>query len=125
MEKFYPEVGTELYLSQRTGSYYIDLVKDPYTVIGQRNGKLLIQACKLTPPVYHCVGNPYLDRPDLEGQRVWFYNTVAEFIEPDPNGEILELSWAPKKERWQIDKYNSGYPKIATFGKYQHMPYLD
>ena len=24
--KFYPEVGTKLYLSQRTGDYYVDMV---------------------------------------------------------------------------------------------------
>ena len=125
MEKYYPEVGTELFLSQRTGNFYVDMVKRPYTVVGQRGGKLLVQECKLTAPVYHCVGNPALDRPDLEGQRVWFYNTVAEKIEPNPEGEILELSWAPKKGKWQIDPYQTGYPLIATFGKYEHQPYLD
>lgn len=124
-QKFYPEVGTELYLSQRTGDYYVDKVKTPYTVVGQKNGKLLVQECKLIAPVYHCCGNPYLDRPDLEGQRVFFYDTVAESIEPDENGEILELSWAPKKGVWQIDKYKTGYPDIAHFGHYEHYPYLN
>ena len=47
MNKFYPEVGTPLYLSQRTGSYYVDMVKHPYTVIGTNNGKVQIQECKL------------------------------------------------------------------------------
>ena len=32
--KTYPRVGDKLYLQQRTGSYYVDLVKRPYTVIG-------------------------------------------------------------------------------------------
>lgn len=125
MEKYYPEVGTELFLSQRTGNFYVDMVKVPYTVVGQRSGKLLVQECKLIAPVYHCTGNPNLDRPDLEGQRVFFYNTVAERIEPDPKGKILELNWAPKWGRWQIDEYQTGYPQIATFGKYEHQPYLD
>lgn len=125
MEKFYPEPGTQLYLQQRTGDYYVDMVKNPYTVIGVRNGKVQIQACKLIAPVYHCVGNPNLDRPDLEGQRVFFYDTVAESIEPDPKGEVLELSWAPKRGCWQIDRYKTGYPEIAHFGKYEHQPYLN
>ena len=125
MEKYYPEVGTPLYLYQQTGNCWVDEVKTPYTVIGVtiKGHKLLIQRCKLIAPVYHCVGNPYLDRPDLEGQRVFFYDTVAESIEPDPNGEIIELNWAPKKGRWQIDKYKTGYPEIAKFGEYKHQPY--
>ena len=43
MEKVIPEVGTKLYLSQRTGDYWVDMVKRPYTVVGYRGGKLLIQ----------------------------------------------------------------------------------
>ena len=42
--KFYPEVGTKLYLSQRTGNYYVDMVKTPYTVIGVASGKVLVHA---------------------------------------------------------------------------------
>ena len=125
MEKFYPEAGTKLYLQQRTGDYFVDMVKTPYTVIGRKGGKLLVQSCKLIAPVYHCVGDSRLDRPDLEGQRVFFYDTVAESIEPDPDGEVLELSWAPKRGRWQIDRYKTGYPEIANFGKYEHQPYLN
>lgn len=125
MERFIPEIGTPLYLQQRTGSYYVDQVKTPYTVIGYKSGKVIIQSCKMTPPVYHCVGNPHLDRPDLEGKRVWFYDTVAETIEPDPNGETLELNWSPKHETWQIDQYHTGYPDFAHFGKYEYFPYLD
>ncbi len=107
MVKFYPEVGTPLYLSQRTGRYYVDMVKHPYTVIGQANGKVLIQECELV----------------FKGPR--YYDTVADEIRPNPNGTILELSWAPKKERWQIDEYKTGYPSVAFFGKYEHQPYLD
>ena len=125
MERTYPEIGTPLYLHQSTGDAYVDMVKYPYTVIGNKGGKVQIQSCRLIAPVYHCVGNPNIDRPDLEGQRVFFYNTIAESIEPDPEGEILELSWAPKKKRWQIDRYKTGYPQIAVFGKYEHFPYLN
>lgn len=125
MTRIYPKVGEKLYLYQRTGNYYVDMVKTPYTVIGTNRGKVQIQSCKLIAPVYHCVGNPYLDRPDLEGQRVFFYDTVAESIEPDPKGEILELNWSPKHQTWQIDRYNTGYPEYAKFGSYEHQPYLD
>ena len=125
MEKFYPEVGTPLFLYQRTGSYYVDSVKRPYTVIGIKNGKVQIQGCKYIWPIYHCEGNPYLDRPDLEGQRVCFYDTIPEKIEPDEHGEILELTWAPKKGMWQIDQFKTGYPEYAKFGSYEYYPYLD
>lgn len=123
--KTYPKIGDKLYLRQYTGNYMVDMVKTPYTVVGIQGGKVLVQACKLIAPVYHCTGNPMMDRPDLEGQRVFFYNTVAEKIEEDPNGEIVTLSWAPKKERWQIDKYHTGYPEVAIFGSWVHQPYLD
>lgn len=126
MEKFYPQVGEHLYLRQRTGSYYVDLVKTPYTVIAVSPKNVTIQACKMTPPVYHCVGNPDLDRPDLEGQRVWFYDTVAEKIEEDSEGNIINLTWAPKKGQWQYKQYpGDSYPEFAVFGKWEHTPYLD
>lgn len=125
MEKFYPEVGTHLFLSQRTGNYYVDMVKRPYTVIGVNKNHVIIQECKLIAPIYHCTGNPCYDRPDLEGQRVFFYNTVAESIEEDKEGRILSLNWAPKKGHWQIDEFHTGYPQIATFGKWVHFPYLN
>ena len=107
MKKFYPEVGTKLYLSQRTGHYYVDMVKHPYTVIGQAKGKLLVQECRLI----------------FDGPR--YFDTLPVAIVPDSTGDILELSWAPKKERWQIDKYGTGYPSIAFFGDYEYQPYLD
>ena len=107
MDKFYPEIGTPLYLSQKTGRYYVDIVKTPYTVIGTNHGKVQIQECKLI----------------FTGPR--YYDTLPDDIKPDPNGEILELSWAPKNERWQIDKYKTGYPSIAYFGEAKYQPYLD
>lgn len=107
MTKYYPEVGTKLYLSQRTGNYYVDMVKTPYTVIGVSSGKVLVQECQLI----------------FNGPR--YYDTIADDIKADPNGEVLTLSWAPKKERWQIDKYKTGYPSVAFFGEWLHSPYLD
>ena len=72
--KFYPEVGTKLYLSQRTGNYYVDMVKTPYTVIGVSSGKVLVQECQLV----------------FNGPR--YYDTIADDIKADPNGEVLTLS---------------------------------
>ncbi len=72
--KFYPEVGTKLYLSQRTGNYYVDMVKTPYTVIGVSSGKVLVQECQLI----------------FNGPR--YYDTIADDIKADPNGEVLTLS---------------------------------
>lgn len=93
MEKKLPKVGDKLYLRQFTGSTYVDMVKRPFTVIEVSNSTIKVQSCKLIAPVYHCCGNPYLDRPDLEGQRVFFFDTVAESIEADPEGRVEELSW--------------------------------
>lgn len=124
-EKTFPKVGDQLYLRQFTGSHYVDMVKRPYTVVTVTPKTVLVQECKLIAPVYHCCGNPYLDRPDLEGQRVFFYDTVAESIEPDPEGRIEELTWHSKKGMWGTPGPDSSYPEYAIFGKYEHQPYLD
>ena len=105
--KFYPEVGTKLYLSQRTGDYYVDMVKTPYTVIGVVSGKLLVQECQLI----------------FNGPR--YYDTLPDEIKEDPNGRVLALSWAPKKGCWQIDKHQTGYPSIAFFNEWRYFPYLN
>ena len=47
MNKYYPEVGTKLYLSQRTGSYYVDMVRTPYTVVGQKSVYLVLNVADL------------------------------------------------------------------------------
>ena len=106
-EKFYPEVGTKLYLSQRTGDYYVDMVKIPYTVIGVVSGKLLVQECQLI----------------FNGPR--YFDTLPDEIKEDPNGKVLALSWAPKKGCWQIDKHKTGYPSIAFFNGWKYEPYLN
>ena len=106
-EKYYPQVGEHLYLSQVTGHYYVDIVKRPYTVIEVNKNEVKVQSCKLI----------------FNGVR--YYDTVADDIEEDKEGEILTLHWAPKKKKWQIDKYNTGYPEYAYFGKWEHFPYLD
>lgn len=125
-EKYYPKVGDQLYLRQFTGNYYIDMVKRPYTVIDVTPTTIKVQECNLIAPIYHCVGNPRLDRPDLEGQRVFFYDTVAETIEEDPNGQIEELTWHRKRGLWGTKGPDSNYPEYAIFGEgWKHFPYLD
>ena len=124
-EKTYPKVGDRLYLRQFTGSYYIDMVKRPYTVVEVTKSIVKVQECNLIAPIYHCVGNPRLDRPDLEGQRVFFYDTVAETIEEDPNGQIEELTWHSRKGLWGTKGRDSSYPEYAIFGEWKHSPYLD
>ena len=105
--KFYPSIGTKLYLSQNTGNYYVDKVKHPYTVIGYDHGKIIIQSAKLV----------------FSGPR--YYDSIPDRIEEDSNGDILKLNWAPKKCAWQVDQYKTGYPSIAHFGSWEFDPYLD
>lgn len=120
------KVGDQGYLRQYTGMYYVDIVKRPVTVIAVNGNKVTVQHAKLIAPVYHCVGNPYLDRPDLEGQRVFFYDTVAESIEPDPEGRIEELTFHKKKGLYGTPGPDSSYPEYLILGEgYQHQPYLD
>ena len=74
MEKTLPKVGDKLYLRQFTKETLMLIwIKYPYTVIGVTPSKVTVQECKLTAPVYHCVGNLNLDRPEFEGQRIFFY----------------------------------------------------
>jgi hypothetical protein len=121
-----PKIGEQCYLRRFTGSYYVDLVKRPVTVIAISENEITVQHAKLLAPIYHCVGNPYLDRPDLEGQRVFFYDTVAESIEPDENGKIEKLTWHPKKELWGQNDKDANYPAYLIVGEgYKHQPYLD
>lgn len=122
--KYFPQIGDKLYLRRFTGDEYSDLVKFPYTVVAVTRKTISVQACKLIAPVYHCCGNPNLDRPDLEGQRVFFFNTVAETIEPDPDGAIEELTWHSKRKLWGTAGRDDDYPYYAIFGEYVHYPYL-
>lgn len=107
MEKFIPEVGTKLYLWTPCNNGMVAMVRNPYTVIGSKKGKVLIQSCKLI----------------FNGPR--YYDTLADDIQEDPNGQVRELNWAPKKGCWQVDEYHTGYPQVAVFGKWDYQPYLD
>lgn len=129
MEKYLPKVGDKLYLRQFTKSYYVDMVKRPYTVVGVTPTKVLVQECKLIYPIFKA--NPNWNErqkeyyKDMVGKRVAFFNTVAESIEPDPAGRIEELTWHGRKGMWGTKGKDSDYPEYAIFGEYRHQPYLD
>lgn len=126
MDKTYPQVGDKLYLRQFTGNDCVDSVKRPYTVIEVTNSKVVVQACEYIWPIYHCTGNPHMDRPDLEGQRVQFYDTIPEVILPDENGFTYELTWHSKRGRWGTKGRDEDYPRYAIFTKdYVYSPYLN
>lgn len=107
IKKTYPVIGDKLYLQQRTGRYYVDLVKRPYTVVRVTPSAVFVQACKLI----------------FNGPR--YYDTMPDDIQENKEGEIVKLSWAPSKGKWQIDKYKTGYPEYAHFGSWEFYPYLD
>ena len=107
MDKFYPEVGTKLYLWTPCNDSWVAMIRKPYTVIGKEKRKVLIQRCKLI----------------FNGVR--YYDTLPDEIQEDPQGQVRKLSWAPKKCRWQVDENRSGYPEVAVFGEWDYQPYLN
>ena len=122
--KTLPNVGDQGYLRQFTGSYYVDICKHPVTVIEVTSRAIKVQDAKLVFPVFK-----YNDRMDpyykqFDGRRVCFYDTIAESIEPDPQGRVQTLTWHPKREKWGTPK--DSYPQFLILGEgYQHQPYLD
>ena len=44
--KYIPTIGEKLYLSQHTGNYWVDSVRNPYTVIDVNDKEVTIQECK-------------------------------------------------------------------------------
>lgn len=120
MKKYLPKIGDQLYLRQFTNDMFVDAVKIPYTVIEVSPNQVTVQKCKLIAPIYH---NPQDPR---DGQRIFFYNTIAESIEPDPEGPVTILSWHPSRRMWgSLGVKDSDYPLYAVFGKYEHFSYLN
>lgn len=118
--------GDQLYLRQFTGRYYIDIVKRPYTIVDITDKGILVQSAKLVFPVFHYNPERMSDYyKQYDGQRVAFYDTVAESIEPDPEGYLELLTWHPKREMFGTKGPDTNYPEYAVFGKYEHQPYLD
>jgi len=99
MEKTFPKVGDPLYLRQFTGHYYVDIVKHPYTVVAVNKSEVLVQECKLIAPIYHCIGNPYLDRPDLRASASFSITLLLRRLSliqmvafDDSPGTVVEVS---------------------------------
>lgn len=112
--KTYPKIGDKLFLSQSTGNSWVDMVKYPYTVIAVTPKIVYVQKCRLIAPI-----------DPATGDRVFYYDTVAEKIENDPKGTIEELTWHAKREKWGTKGRDSDYPAYAYFGEWRHQPYLN
>ena len=104
--KYEPKVGDRLYLRVQTGDRWVDMVKDPATVIEVKGNTCIVQACELF----------------FSGPR--YYDTLPSYIMPDPDGKTLKLRWSEKKQRWQESPAGS-YPRFAVFGEYAYQPYLN
>lgn len=102
----YP-VGTKLFLSQRTGDMCIDMIKTPYTVIGYKNNKLIIQSAKCNFPE-EC-----------------YFDTMPISMEEDKEGDIIELTYHNRKGRWGTEGRDRDYPYYAFFGSWEYFPYLN
>ena len=106
--KVYPKIGEKLYLSQRTGDYYVDMVKTPYTVVGFFMGKVLVQEAECIFP------------------KPRYYDTLPLEIKANPQGNIIALNWSPKHKTWQYNTIShAGYPEYAHFGNWEYFPYLN
>lgn len=101
-------IGDKLYLYTPCSSYYVSMVKNPYTVVSvsKTGNECIVQACKL-----------YFAGP-------CYYDTIADEIREDPNGKLVKLRWNEKRGRWQESPAGS-YPRVAVFGRWEHQPYLD
>ncbi len=106
-EKTYPNIGDKLYLRQFTGNEFADMVKRPYTVIKVEKSKVLVQECELI----------------FNGPR--YYNTLADKIVEDKNGEIQELTWHRGRGLWGTKGRDADYPEYAIFGEWEFFPYIN
>lgn len=70
------KVGERLYLSQITGSFYIDAIKTPWTVVESKPSSITVQRAR---EIYN-------------GPR--YYDTLPDDIQEDPNRETLKLIWS-------------------------------
>ena len=122
-----PKVGDQGYLCQFTGSCYVDMVKRPVTVIAVEGAKVKVQHAKLIYPIFKYDPDTMSDYyKQFDGKRVCFYDTVAESIEPDPNGRIEELTYHKKRDLFGTKGADKDYPEYLILGQgYKHQPYLD
>lgn len=100
------KVGERLYLSKITGSFYIDAIKTPWTVIESKPSSITIQRAR---EIYN-------------GPR--YYDTLPDDIQEDPNGETIKLIWSKAREAW-VESNGGRHPRYAFFGQWESFPYLD
>lgn len=105
--KHIPVVGEKLYIHTPCNRYYVNAVRDPYTVESVNGNTMVIRAA----------------RPVFNGPR--YYNTLPDAIVDDPDGKRMKFRWSEKKQRWQETPDRYGYPKVAVFGEWDFFPYLD
>lgn len=105
--KYIPTVGEKLYIYTPCNRYYVQAVRDPYTVESVKGNTIVIRAA----------------RPIFYGPR--YYNSMPDEIVDDPNGKRMTMRWSEKKQRWQESPDRYGYPKVARFGAWDYFPYLD
>lgn len=104
--KHVPVVGEKLYTYTPCNMYYVRAVRNPYTVASVKGDTIIIREA----------------RPVFLGPR--YFNTLADYIEDDPNGRTKKFRWSEKKQRWQESPAGS-YPEVAVFGEWDYFPYLD
>ena len=104
--KHIPTVGEHLYTYTPCNHYYVEAVRDPWTVDSVKGNTVIIREA----------------RPVFLGKR--YFNTLPDYIEEDPTGKTMTLKWSEKKQRWQESPAGS-YPRVAVFGEWAYFPYLD
>lgn len=108
MSKHIPVIGEHLYTYTPCNSYWVSMVRNPWTVERvNKTGTVCVIRAAL--PVFHGVR---------------YYDTLADDIVDDPNGKRMTLRWSEKKQRWQESPAGS-YPKVAVFGAWDFQPYLN
>ena len=106
MSKHIPTVGEHLYTYTPSSYYYVQAVRDPWTVVSVKGDTVIIREAE---PIFY-------------GPR--YFNTMADDIRDNPSGKLLKLRWNEKKQRWQESPAGS-YPRVAVFGEWAYFPYLD
>ena len=104
--KHTPSVGEKLYTYTPCNSYYVAMIRNPFTVESVKGNTMTIRAA----------------RPVFLGPR--YYDTLPDFIVDDPDGERQTFRWNEKHQRWQ-ETPAGRYPRVAVFGKWDYQPYLD
>lgn len=104
--KHEPKVGEHLYTYTPSTYYYVQLCKDPWTVIDVKGNTCTVQEAGMV----------------FNGPR--YYNTLPDGYYEDPNGRTMKLRYNAKKDRWE-ETPRQTCTKVAVFGEWRYQPYLD